>query len=155
MDDPNITMEEYIRLEEEKAQKRRKVFNWETAKYGKICTVYTAYSLNEYGVYDTGINTVYPGEWIWRILGNGYGVSWGIDTAYRLHDLGSKEKSTNIDGEFTNMEILKCWSLETSRRFSKHVLKLQGGCSTQSCSINSTWRIYRANIRGVSHSNSF
>ncbi|GJV18833.1 hypothetical protein Tco_1367853 [Tanacetum coccineum] len=36
MDDSNITMEEYIRLEEEKAQKRRKVFNWETAKYGKI-----------------------------------------------------------------------------------------------------------------------
>nr|GEX40571.1 hypothetical protein [Tanacetum cinerariifolium] len=32
MDDPNITMEEYIRLEEEKAQKRGKVFNWETAK---------------------------------------------------------------------------------------------------------------------------
>ncbi|GJT63696.1 hypothetical protein Tco_1015176 [Tanacetum coccineum] len=36
MDDPNITMEEYIRLEKEKAQKRRKVFNLETAKYGKI-----------------------------------------------------------------------------------------------------------------------
>ncbi|GJS49696.1 hypothetical protein Tco_0599817, partial [Tanacetum coccineum] len=36
MDDPNITMEEYIRLEEEKARKRGKVFNWETAKYGKI-----------------------------------------------------------------------------------------------------------------------
>ncbi|GJR23306.1 hypothetical protein Tco_0971833 [Tanacetum coccineum] len=36
MDDPNITMEEYIRLEEEKSQKRKKVFNWETAKYGKI-----------------------------------------------------------------------------------------------------------------------
>ncbi|GJX83286.1 hypothetical protein Tco_0332767 [Tanacetum coccineum] len=32
MDDPNITMEEYIRLEEEKAQKRGKVFNWETAQ---------------------------------------------------------------------------------------------------------------------------
>ncbi|GKB46799.1 hypothetical protein Tco_0897552 [Tanacetum coccineum] len=29
-------MEEYIRLEEEKARKRRKVFNWETAKYDKI-----------------------------------------------------------------------------------------------------------------------
>ncbi|GKC38250.1 hypothetical protein Tco_1050634 [Tanacetum coccineum] len=28
MDDPNITMEEYIRLEEEKAQKHGKVFNW-------------------------------------------------------------------------------------------------------------------------------
>ncbi|GKB49374.1 hypothetical protein Tco_0900127 [Tanacetum coccineum] len=37
MDGPNITMEEYIRLEEEKAQKHGKVFNRETAKYGKIC----------------------------------------------------------------------------------------------------------------------
>ncbi|GJW71603.1 hypothetical protein Tco_0128520 [Tanacetum coccineum] len=36
MDDSNITMKEYIRLEEEKAQKHGKVFNWETAKYGKI-----------------------------------------------------------------------------------------------------------------------
>ncbi|GJX62806.1 hypothetical protein Tco_0295706 [Tanacetum coccineum] len=36
MDDPNITMEEYIRLEEEKSRRRGKVFNWETAKYGKI-----------------------------------------------------------------------------------------------------------------------
>ncbi|GKB88550.1 hypothetical protein Tco_0960822 [Tanacetum coccineum] len=36
MDDPNITIEEYIRLKEEKAQKHRKVFNWETAKYGRI-----------------------------------------------------------------------------------------------------------------------
>ncbi|GKB06746.1 hypothetical protein Tco_0834979 [Tanacetum coccineum] len=36
MDDPNITMDEYIRLEEEKAQKHGKVFNWETATYGKI-----------------------------------------------------------------------------------------------------------------------
>ncbi|GJV62609.1 hypothetical protein Tco_1473437 [Tanacetum coccineum] len=36
MDDPNIIMEEYIRLEEEKARKHGKEFNWETAKYGKI-----------------------------------------------------------------------------------------------------------------------
>ncbi|GKC70464.1 hypothetical protein Tco_1116347 [Tanacetum coccineum] len=36
MDNPNITMEEYIRLEEEKAHQRGKVYNWETAKYGKI-----------------------------------------------------------------------------------------------------------------------
>ncbi|GJS35893.1 hypothetical protein Tco_0534275 [Tanacetum coccineum] len=36
MEDLNITMEEYIRLEEVKARKHRKVFNWETAKYGKI-----------------------------------------------------------------------------------------------------------------------
>ncbi|GKD43777.1 hypothetical protein Tco_1268422, partial [Tanacetum coccineum] len=36
MNDPNITMEEYIRLEEEKAHRRGKVYNWETATYGKI-----------------------------------------------------------------------------------------------------------------------
>ncbi|GKC74339.1 hypothetical protein Tco_1120222 [Tanacetum coccineum] len=36
MDDPNITMEEYIRLEEEKARRRSKVYNWETATYDKI-----------------------------------------------------------------------------------------------------------------------
>ncbi|GJW55977.1 hypothetical protein Tco_0102708 [Tanacetum coccineum] len=37
-----------------------------------------------------------------------------------------KEISMNIGGEFTNLEILKCWSLETSRRLF----------NTQSCSIN-------------------
>ncbi|GJR38329.1 hypothetical protein Tco_1214013 [Tanacetum coccineum] len=36
MDNPNITMEEYISLKEEKARRCRKVFNWETATYGKI-----------------------------------------------------------------------------------------------------------------------
>ncbi|GJV42204.1 hypothetical protein Tco_1420644 [Tanacetum coccineum] len=36
MDDPNITMEEYIRLEEEKAHRCGKVYNWETTTYGKI-----------------------------------------------------------------------------------------------------------------------
>ncbi|GJX37516.1 hypothetical protein Tco_0250819 [Tanacetum coccineum] len=36
MDDPNITMEEYIRLEEEKDRRPGKVYNWETATYGKI-----------------------------------------------------------------------------------------------------------------------
>ncbi|GJW44428.1 hypothetical protein Tco_0073227 [Tanacetum coccineum] len=36
MDDPNITMEEYIRLEEEKAQRHGQTFNWQTATYGKM-----------------------------------------------------------------------------------------------------------------------
>ncbi|GKA73255.1 hypothetical protein Tco_0779471 [Tanacetum coccineum] len=36
MDDPNMTMEEYIKLEEEKARRRGRVFNWQTATYGKI-----------------------------------------------------------------------------------------------------------------------
>ncbi|GKB81775.1 hypothetical protein Tco_0948670 [Tanacetum coccineum] len=36
MDNLNITMKEYIRLEEEKARQHGKVYNWETTKYGKI-----------------------------------------------------------------------------------------------------------------------
>ncbi|GKE02044.1 hypothetical protein Tco_1390027 [Tanacetum coccineum] len=36
MDDPNITMEEYIRLEEEKARRHGRTFNWQTATFGKI-----------------------------------------------------------------------------------------------------------------------
>nr|GEY51869.1 reverse transcriptase domain-containing protein [Tanacetum cinerariifolium] len=36
MDDPNITMEKYIRLEEDKAHRSAKVYNWETATYRKI-----------------------------------------------------------------------------------------------------------------------
>ncbi|GKA31032.1 hypothetical protein Tco_0717337 [Tanacetum coccineum] len=36
MDDPNITMKEYIRLEEEKAHRHDKVYNWETVTYGRI-----------------------------------------------------------------------------------------------------------------------
>ncbi|GJY80654.1 hypothetical protein Tco_0493405 [Tanacetum coccineum] len=53
MDDPNITMEEYIRLEEEKARRHGKVYNWETATYGKIWD-------NE-DVYDLGsVETEFP-----------------------------------------------------------------------------------------------
>ncbi|GJY88161.1 hypothetical protein Tco_0502789 [Tanacetum coccineum] len=36
MDDPNMTIEEYIKLEEEKARRHGRVFNWQTATYGKI-----------------------------------------------------------------------------------------------------------------------
>ncbi|GJR48576.1 hypothetical protein Tco_1316679 [Tanacetum coccineum] len=36
MDDPNITIEEYIRIDDEKARRRGQVYNLETAKYGKI-----------------------------------------------------------------------------------------------------------------------
>ncbi|GKC63451.1 hypothetical protein Tco_1096049 [Tanacetum coccineum] len=35
MDDPNINMEEYIILQEEKALSRGETFNWQTATYGK------------------------------------------------------------------------------------------------------------------------
>ncbi|GJT37615.1 hypothetical protein Tco_0937480 [Tanacetum coccineum] len=36
MDNPNITMEEYIRLQEEKALSWGKTFNWQTTTYGKM-----------------------------------------------------------------------------------------------------------------------
>ncbi|GJY79616.1 hypothetical protein Tco_0485417 [Tanacetum coccineum] len=36
MDDAKITMEEYIELMAEKAQRRGQTFNWETATYGKV-----------------------------------------------------------------------------------------------------------------------
>ncbi|GJR44395.1 hypothetical protein Tco_1312498 [Tanacetum coccineum] len=36
MDDPNITMEEYIQLMDDKARGRDETFNWETATYGDV-----------------------------------------------------------------------------------------------------------------------
>ncbi|GJY28214.1 hypothetical protein Tco_0403981 [Tanacetum coccineum] len=36
MDDPNITMKEYIRIEEEKAQRHGRTFNWQTATFRKV-----------------------------------------------------------------------------------------------------------------------
>ncbi|GJZ51815.1 hypothetical protein Tco_0606330 [Tanacetum coccineum] len=113
MDDPNITMEEYIRLEEEKAQKHGKVFNWETAKYGRI--------LHDEDVHDLrSVENKFPaiafndslksGETLscepTKITRYQYDISWGMDTTYQLLDL-VKEISTNIGGEFTNLEILK------------------------------------------------
>nr|GFA67929.1 hypothetical protein [Tanacetum cinerariifolium] len=53
MDSPIITMEEYIRFEEEKARRYGKVYNWKTATYGKIWD-------NE-DVHDTGsVETEFP-----------------------------------------------------------------------------------------------
>ncbi|GJW00586.1 hypothetical protein Tco_1555837 [Tanacetum coccineum] len=167
MDDSNITIEEYIRLEEEKARRRGKVYNWETATYGKIwydedvhdlrsvetefpvivfndtlmseptlsslndetdfrisfddfkdedytisdkdndddkidikqpSRVDTAYSLNEYSVYDTGINTAYPGVWIRR-----------IDFLYNFRTSLKEKKSTMLVENIRsgNFEVLE------------------------------------------------
>ncbi|GJS70555.1 zf-CCHC domain-containing protein [Tanacetum coccineum] len=86
MDDPNITMEEYIRLEEEKARRRGKVYNWETAKYGKIWYDKDVHDLRSVEtefptiVFDDAFtsevtHSCEPTVSIRRILGNGYGVS--------------------------------------------------------------------------------
>ncbi|GJU11139.1 hypothetical protein Tco_1133535 [Tanacetum coccineum] len=56
MDNPDITMEEYIRLEEEKAHRHGKVYNWETAKYDET-------SLSEYDEVEQNVlylNDLFP-----------------------------------------------------------------------------------------------
>ncbi|GKB02727.1 hypothetical protein Tco_0830816 [Tanacetum coccineum] len=45
MDDPNMTMKEYIKFEEEKAHRRGRVFNWKTATYGKVKVDDSLYNL--------------------------------------------------------------------------------------------------------------
>ncbi|GKF88985.1 hypothetical protein Tco_0262948, partial [Tanacetum coccineum] len=35
MDNPNLTMEEYIRLKEERAQRSGETFDWQNAKFGR------------------------------------------------------------------------------------------------------------------------
>ncbi|GJW78247.1 hypothetical protein Tco_0139929 [Tanacetum coccineum] len=87
MDDPNITMEEYIRLEEEKAQNHGKVFNWETAKYGKIWYDKDVHDLRsvEIKFLAIALNDQISSEK--HFLVNPwyqYGISWGMDMAYRL-----------------------------------------------------------------------
>ncbi|GJW37742.1 hypothetical protein Tco_0060662 [Tanacetum coccineum] len=69
MNDPDITMEEYIQLETEKALRRGQVYNWETATYGMIRDI------SDRGPMKGGINEVWQSQ---------YDVSWNIDTAYRL-----------------------------------------------------------------------
>ncbi|GJZ05870.1 hypothetical protein Tco_0539663 [Tanacetum coccineum] len=54
MDDPTITMEEYIRLEEEKARRQGQTFNLQNATYGKM-----AYCENEDDSL-TNLETEYP-----------------------------------------------------------------------------------------------
>ncbi|GJY25544.1 hypothetical protein Tco_0400270 [Tanacetum coccineum] len=232
MDDLDITMEEYIRLEEEKAHRRGKVYNWETATYGKIwdnedvhdletefpaivfndtltskttllckptvsslnndeidfrisfdesnnedCTV--IFDKNSFSYKIISINNLktdlkndndkvnmpllpspkptvsyFDDLDFFKGFENEFPAIFYNDALTSKSDFlteptvndsksdkdndddkidikqssgGPREgKSTNIGGEFTNMKILKCWSLETSRRLF----------NTNSCSIN-------------------
>ncbi|GKC81952.1 hypothetical protein Tco_1137669 [Tanacetum coccineum] len=88
MDDPNITMEKYIRLEEEKSRRHGKVYIT-----GKLLRMPTVSSLNNDEIdfrisFDesddedcTIVYTAYPNPMDMRYQ---YGVSWGMDMAYRL-----------------------------------------------------------------------
>ncbi|GJY05109.1 hypothetical protein Tco_0371049 [Tanacetum coccineum] len=93
MDNPNITIEEYIRLEEEKDRRRGKMYNWETAMYGKIWD-------NE-DVHDLGsVETKFP-----AIVFNDTLTSEATLLCEPMDLI--KELSTNIGGEFTNLEVLE------------------------------------------------
>ncbi|GKC95718.1 hypothetical protein Tco_1161160 [Tanacetum coccineum] len=78
-----MTMEEYVQCETEKALKNGKVYNWETATYGKIDYIRDIYDLRFFEtkfptiVYDdaltselefssepTNVDTAYPVLWI-------------------------------------------------------------------------------------------
>ncbi|GJX52050.1 hypothetical protein Tco_0280419 [Tanacetum coccineum] len=107
MDDPNITMEEYIRLEEEKA--RRHVFKDTLTSEATLSCESTVSSLTD---------EIY------------FRISYDESDDEDCTDL-EEEISTNIGGEFKFLEILKCWSLETSRWLFNTILL-----------INATWRIY-------------
>ncbi|GKD29991.1 hypothetical protein Tco_1240769 [Tanacetum coccineum] len=134
MDDPNIIIEEYIRLKEEKTRRRGKVYNWKTATYGKIW--------DNKDVHDVrSVETEFPSIVFNDTLTSKEALSCQptvsslnndeIDFRISFDESDDedctdhvKENSINIDGEFTNLEILKCWSFETSRRLF----------NTQSCS---------------------
>nr|GEY81190.1 hypothetical protein [Tanacetum cinerariifolium] len=122
MDDPNITTEEYIRLEEEKACRRGKVYNWETATYALLCEP-TVSSLNDeinfrisFDDSDYEDYTDNDDDKVDIEHSSGDLSVKPLPDVINI-DVGPREgKSKNIGGEFTNLEILKCWSLETSRR---------------------------------------
>ncbi|GJU30068.1 hypothetical protein Tco_1173657 [Tanacetum coccineum] len=115
MDDPNITMEEYIQLMADKARGRDQTFNWETATNDEVycddldsftdfetyfpAIVYndasTSYQnvtsepkLSAYTTYSLNEYSVYMYQ---------YGVSWG-----------PSERNDNVGGVFINLEISKC-----------------------------------------------
>ncbi|GJR31864.1 hypothetical protein Tco_1108096 [Tanacetum coccineum] len=117
MDDPNITMEEYIRLEEEKARRHGKMYNWEIATYGKI---WDNEDVHDLGSVETEFPTIVFKDTLTSeaTLSCESTVSSLTDEIYfRIsYDESDdedctdlvKEISTNNGGESTNLEILKC-----------------------------------------------
>ncbi|GJU26105.1 hypothetical protein Tco_1164726 [Tanacetum coccineum] len=92
MEDPNINMEEYIRLEEEKARRRGKVYNCETDTYGKT---WDNEDVNDLGSVESEFPAIVFNDTLtsdrsislceaYGLYRSQYGVSWGMDTAYRL-----------------------------------------------------------------------
>ncbi|GKB59540.1 hypothetical protein Tco_0915726 [Tanacetum coccineum] len=112
MDDPNITMEEYIQLMADKARGRDQTFNWETATYGEVyCDDSDLF---------TDFETDFPAIVYNDASTSNQNVSYEPTVSIRR----PSERDDNIGEVFINLEILKCWSLETSRRlFNTFLLK--------------------------------
>ncbi|GJZ18648.1 hypothetical protein Tco_0554771 [Tanacetum coccineum] len=173
MDNPNITMEDCIGIEGKKARRHGKVYNWETATFGKIWdnedvhdlgsveTEFPAKVFNDTLTSEAALSceptvsslnndeidfrisfdksddedyTVFQKMMVDKVEYT-YRFPSELSTVYTTYSLNEysvfdtgprEEKSTNVGGEFTNLKILKCWSLETSRRLF----------NTNSCSIN-------------------
>ncbi|GKA40532.1 hypothetical protein Tco_0733125 [Tanacetum coccineum] len=99
MDDPNITIEEYIRLEEEKARRRAIVFNDTLTSEASLSCEATVSSLNDNEIdfrisFDESDDKDYTciHVSIRRILGNGYGVLTSCTM------LGPRERKINDVG---------------------------------------------------------
>ncbi|GJS22116.1 hypothetical protein Tco_0450748 [Tanacetum coccineum] len=115
MEDRDMTMEEYVQYETEKALRNGKVYNWETATYDKIRYVddindliffemkflaivfdYALTSELEFSSEPTVVNTAYPIPWI-RRFDIAYPVTWirRIDFLYSFRK-DDEPKETRI-----------------------------------------------------------
>ncbi|GKE08421.1 hypothetical protein Tco_1411972 [Tanacetum coccineum] len=88
MDDPNITMEEYIQLMVDKARGRDLTFNWENATYGEVYCK------------DLDSFTNFP-----AIVYNDASTS---NQNVSSEPTEPSERNNNVGGVFINLEISKC-----------------------------------------------
>ncbi|GKA39474.1 hypothetical protein Tco_0732025 [Tanacetum coccineum] len=96
MDDPNITIEEYIRLEEGKACRRGKVYNWKTAKYDKIRYDEDVHDL-------ISVETEFP-----AIVGNGYEKSMKSQSQkFKVKDESESKEILNGPTRTDNAKIIR------------------------------------------------
>ncbi|GJZ06575.1 hypothetical protein Tco_0540368 [Tanacetum coccineum] len=133
MDDPNITIEEYIRLEEEKARRRGKVYNWETATYGKIWYDKDVHDLRS--VETEFLAIVFDDAFTSKVtLSCEPTVSPLNDNKiyFRISfDESDDEDYTRLRKEIDNIgEVSIIWNLKCCCSRSVGVLKSQDGCST-------------------------
>ncbi|GJV68628.1 hypothetical protein Tco_1484137 [Tanacetum coccineum] len=105
MDDPDITIEEYIRLEEEKARRHARNFNWEIATYGCHSEIDIGIPLEDIlinSLNDVIDNNTDPNELDKNVTANTLAVLNDVSTAYGfllLLDTSPKEKLISYTDE--------------------------------------------------------